>query len=282
MTAPIVNTPVVKSARDLVVEPGWTSPLTLIREVERAWPLVMALARKSFFVQYRRTAFGLFWAVGLPVVQALILAFVFSRVARFDVPHYAVYVISGMVPWTYFTSTLLVGATSVVDNSALASKIYFPRAVLPLSMAMTNAYGLGIGSFVTVAFAACYRAGPGWHTLLIIPAVLLLIVLVASFVLALSVAHVYLRDTRYFVTAATLGWLWVTPVVYPLSQAHGVLRTVIEINPMSGIVETFHAAVYTTPLDGSLLLTTVAWAVALATIALALHARFDRVLVDLL
>jgi ABC-type polysaccharide/polyol phosphate export permease len=112
--------------------------------------------------------------------------------------------------------------------------------------------------------------------------VLLLILLASSVALALSVAQVYLRDTRYFVTAATLGWLWITPVVYPYSQVHGVLRALLVANPMSGVVELLHAAVYTTAIPDGLVLTTVGWTAGLAVLAVALHSRYDRSLVDLL
>jgi ABC-type polysaccharide/polyol phosphate export permease len=269
-------------ADELVLTGGGTPVRRLVAEVWASRELVVTLARKSFFVQYRRTALGILWAVGLPVFQALILALVFSRVARFAVPRYPAYVLSGMVPWTYFNTSLQTSATSIVDNSSLSSKIYFPRSVLPLSTSLANAYALLVGTGVLVVFAAGYGATPGWRTLLLPVGALIVIALAASLGLVLSVTHVYLRDTRYVVQAAALGWLWLTPVVYPIEKLHGAFRTAIEVNPMTGVVELYHAAVYEETIQTGPLLVTLGWIVAILTLGVVLHSRYDRVVADLL
>ena len=111
---------------------------------------------------------------------------------------------------------------------------------------------------------------------------LLVAVLAAALALVVAVSHVYLRDTRYIVQASLLGWLWLTPVVYPMTQLHGWLRDVVDINPMTGVVACFHAAVYSARFEPGLILVTLAWSTGLIALAVYLHARFDRVLADLL
>jgi ABC-type polysaccharide/polyol phosphate export permease len=260
----------------------WTSPGRLLRELWAARELVVILGRRTFYVQYRRASLGALWAVGLPLFQAIVLAVVFARITRFDVPHYPVYVFSGMVAWSFFLGSVVPGATSIVDNAGLSSKVYFPRAVLPLSQLLASAYTLLTTGLVLILFAAANGVFPHPRIFLLLPGAALLVLLSGSFALVLSVMHVYLRDTRYIVQAASLGWLWITPVVFPLTSVHGWLRDVVLANPVTGAVQFFHAAFL--PHVGHLWTAwiTLSWSVVLLLAALFLHCRQDRVMADLL
>jgi lipopolysaccharide transport system permease protein len=125
-------------------------------------------------------------------------------------------------------------------------------------------------------------AGLGARTLLLIPAAALTLALALALATVMSALHVYFRDVRYLVQAALLVWLYLTPVIYPLS-AIGRARGFIEANPVTGIVECFHAATVGADSGWAIsLVATGAWTVALAVVGLALHRRYDRVFVDLL
>lgn len=256
--------------------------------VVRTWQakdLVATLARKDFFVRFRRTSLGLLWAVGLPLVQAAVLAVVFTRVVPIETGgNYGIYVFSGMLPWTFLSSTVTVGSTSIVDGSGLATKIYFPRAVLPLVTLGANLYGFVPGIVVLLVGAATIGEGLDADVVLLVPAVALMVVFVAALTLLLAALHVYLRDLRFVVTAATMAWFYGTPVIYPLDQASGALRTVLLLNPATGMVTLFRAAVSDTGTSGAgpALVSTVGWTVVLLVAAVAFHARRDRVFVDLL
>jgi len=259
-----------------------TPPLTMIRRVFAARELVVILGRKNFFVQYRRATIGVLWAVGLPLVQAVLFAVIFSRIARFPVPHYPVYVFSGMVVWSFFLGVLVPSATAIVHNSSLSSKVYFPRAVLPLSVCYGGLYSLAAGLLVLIVFALALGTGLGLRILLLVPAILLVTSLTAVLGLVLSVSHVYLRDTRYVVQAMSVIWLWITPVIYPISLLHGWVRVVLDVNPLTGIVVLFHSAFIPGVGPLSLAWVSLAWVVALLPLAIWLHARYDRVVSDLL
>lgn len=267
---------------ELVLNGPWTPVRKLMRELVGARELVAILGRKNFYVQYRRASFGILWSVGLPLMQAVLFAVVFTRIARFNVPHYPVYVFSGMVPWTFFLSTIVPGATSIVDNSGLSSKVYFPRAVLPLSLCMGGLYSLAASMLVLLVFALALGAGIGLRILWLLPGIALLVLLTVGFCLVLSVSHVYLRDTRYVVQAAAVIWLWVTPVIYPLTILHGKVRLLLEVNPVTGAVQLFHAAFIPGIHQLFTAWVTAGWAVALLALGVWLHARYDRVVSDLL
>lgn len=257
----------------------------LVRDIWRSRDLLATLARKDFFVRFRRTSLGVVWAVGLPLIQAAVLAVVFTRVVRIDTGgNYGIYVFSGMLPWTMLSATVTGGSTSIVDGSPMATKIYFPRAVLPLAVLGANLYGLVPGLAVLLLGAATIGEGLQADVVLLVPAVLLLALFVASLTTLLSGLHVYFRDLRFVVQAATIAWFYGTPIIYPLSEATGWLRTVLLANPATGIVTLFRAAVTDTATDGigPAVVATGCWTVVLAIAAVLYHARRDRVFVDLL
>ena len=263
---------------------GGPTPLrTIVASGWRSRELIAILARQDFYVRYRRATFGLLWAAALPLLQALVLSFVVSRFATFETSeHYAVFVLSGTVAWSTFSSIVSAGSTSIVDGSGLSTKIYFPRLVLPLVTVWASSYGLGISAAVLLAAMLVTGVGLGVSTLLLVPAVALTLVLGASFAIVLSALHVYFRDVRYLVQAALLVWLYLTPVIYPL-DAIGGARHLVEANPMTGVVELYRAA--TVGADAgwtTTLLWTGGWCAALLTAGLLLHRRFDRTFVDLL
>lgn len=262
-----------------------TPPLALLRDVAGSWNLLRTLSRKDFYVRYRRTSFGVLWAIGLPLVQAVVLGVVFTRIVRIDTGEsYAVFVFAGVLPWTFLATSVTSGSTAIVDGAALATKIYFPRALLPLVNIGANIYGFVPGVAVLLLAAATIGDGIGADVWLVLPALALMVLFVAALSLVLAGLHVYFRDLRFIVQAGMLAWMYSTPVIYPLDLASGWLRTALLLNPATGMVEMFHAAVADgrSPDVAVAALSTSCWTAALLAAALVLHSRHDRVFVDLL
>jgi lipopolysaccharide transport system permease protein len=263
---------------------GETTPVPeLVGDVWRSRALLAMLARKDFVVRYRRAAFGLLWAVALPLLQALVLALVLSKIVRFQTGvDYPVFVYSGMVLWTAFSTSLTYASTSIVDAADLSTKIYFPRAVLPLVSVLSNTYGLVVGVVIFLVMAVATGVSLDAGAVLVVPAVLLTLVLTAGFGLVFAALHVYFRDIRYLVQAALIVWFYASPVFYPLTATKN-LRPLLELNPMTGVIELFRAGtIGADPAWGTSVLIAVAWAGGLLVVAAFLHRRFNRVFVDLL
>jgi ABC-type polysaccharide/polyol phosphate export permease len=187
-----------------------------------------------------------------------------------------------MLGWNFFAMTLQLGSTAIVDNSSLSSKIYFPRAVLPLTKVAANLYAFFLS--LAILLALCVITGVPLTTRLawLVPGVLMMIGLAAGFSLVMSALHVYSRDVRYIVQAALIAWFYVTPVFYSVSRAHS-FGHLLAINPATGMVLLLRAA--TTGYDAywvTSVLWSLGWIVVLFAAALALHRRFDRVFSDLL
>jgi ABC-type polysaccharide/polyol phosphate export permease len=263
---------------------GPSSPRQLATSVWTSRELIATLARKEFFVRYRRASLGVLWAAGLPLVQATVLSVVFSHVVRVHTAtSYPVFVFTGMSVWTYFTNTVTAGSTSIVDNATLTNKIYFPRAVLPLVQVRSNLYGLAINVVIVIALAIGFGDHLNAHVLILLPATVLLVLLCSAAVLTLAALHVYFRDIRYVVQALFTGLLYLTPVFLPLEHYPVALRHVVLINPATGIAQLFHLAIDGSAADWpTAVIITAVWTVVLSVTAVFLHCSRDRVLADLL
>lgn len=286
--APLLQAPERSGGVDLTASPA---PLRqMARDLRASWPLIMILARKEFYVRYRRASLGLFWAVGLPLIQTATLALVFSQVKVFQIDGlpYPVFIFCGMLPWTYFAGTFGPAATSIVDNAALSNKIYFPRSVLPIVTVLSGLYGFVISLVLLVAMALVYGVDLGPSLLLLLPAVLLLVSFTLGMSLVCSALHVYFRDVRYMVQAAIGAWFYVTPIVYNLSSKdfNPTARAIVRCNPATGIIELFrYAIVGPRGTDAGWIISltiTIGVSIALLVAAVLLHRRFDRVFSDLL
>jgi ABC-type polysaccharide/polyol phosphate export permease len=268
-----------------------TSPRVMLRELWAARNLLVILARKDFYVRYRRTVLGVVWAVGVPLVQAVVLAIVFTHVVGIGRNYassqqaYAVFLYSALVPWNYIANAGPSASTAIVDNVALAGKIYFPRALPVLVTAASAIYPFAIGIVLLLLMSLVVGSGVGVSFLLVIPGAALAVLFVVCVGLCLSALHVYFRDIRYIVMALLSVGFYVTPIIYPLGKlhAHHVLRDLIAIGPGSGPIEIFRAA--TVGSDSALALAVsacAAWCVVFGGIGFWLQCRRDRVFVDLL
>jgi lipopolysaccharide transport system permease protein len=253
----------------------------LLGDLWQARGLLTMLARQDFAARYRSAVLGLAWTVFLPLLQGAVLALVFTRVVRVHTPvPYAGFVLVGMASWAYLNGSLSSAATAIVDGGALATKIYFPRLVLPAVAPTSGLVGYAISMAVAVAIALGL-AGEVHVQLLLLPAAMALaFVLVTVLASLAALLHVWFRDVRYLVTALLLVAFYATPVIYPLSLAKG-LRPLIIANPATGVLELTRWCVFGSA-DAVLVsvLVTLAWTVGLGAVALAAYSRHERTACD--
>lgn len=275
---------VVQRTSTVLVLDGEITPFrTLLRDLWRSRELLGVLARKEFFVRYRRASFGLVWAVGIPLVQALVLSIVLRHFVRFKTSgSYPVFVLSGVLAWNFFSTATASATSSIVDNRDISTKIYFPRSVFPAMTVLSGVYGLALTTVLLIIFDAAYGISPGLETLVLVPAIALAVVLTMAISLVLAALHVYSRDVKFLVQAALLAWFYLTPVFYPL-HAVGRIGSWLRINPVTGMVELFRVA--TVGADPGWVIAlwwSLGWSVGLTFLAVLLYRRFDRVFADLL
>ena len=247
--------------------------------------LIRLLARRDFHVRYRRPSFGLLWVLLVPLIQTAVLSVIFTKIVRFQLPgiSFPVFMLSGLLPWLFFSSSVGASVTAITRGGALAGKVYFPRAVLPLVIVRSNLYGFGHRLLLVLAAALVLGQGIGPEIVLLLPAVALMVLLASSFCLVFAALHVYFRDMSFLVGALMQAWFWGSAVFYPITRAGtGTLRTAMTINPASGMIYLFRSAVVGWPIEEALIVSTLAWSAGLLAFALFMYRRYNRVFIDLL
>ncbi|HWE81468.1 MAG TPA: ABC transporter permease, partial [Gaiellaceae bacterium] len=242
------------------------------------------IAARDIKVRYRQTALGASWALLQPVATMIVFSIFFGRVAHIssDGAPYWLFSLTGLVPWTFFSSALSLGSDSVVRSASLVSKIYFPRIFIPLGVLVAGLLDLGIALVLLLVCVFADGIAPS-PSLLLLP-VLVAIMVVASLGItsALSAVNVKYRDVRYALPFVVQLWLFATPIAYPASLIHEPWRTLLAINPMAGVVEGFRWAVLGSgPSPWSMIAVSAGSSLVLLALGLAYFGRAERDFADI-
>ena len=206
--------------------------------------LLYFLIWRDLKVRYRQSAIGVGWVILQPLMTMVVFSAVFGKfvgVPSNGLP-YPIFIFSALLPWNLFASSLSRGSTSVVDNTQLVSKIYFPRLILPLSGVLSPMADFGVAFMVLAGMMVWFGISPtvGFFAL---PAFLVLAILTALAIgLWLSALNVRYRDVAHAVPFLVQIWMFVTPVTYPVSLVPEKWRLLYSLNPMAGVVEGFRWA----------------------------------------
>ena len=249
----------------------------------RALELLYLLALKDWKVRYKSPTLGFLWALAHPLCQGGVLIVIFSWFFRLPVENYPAFLLAGMFPWAFFSLSLSAATNSIVDNAPLIKKVYFPRAILPLSAIAANlanfAFSLGILLLLLLALGV-----PPAPSLLLLPLVVLLqLLLLAGLGLLTASLNVPYRDVRYLVEMALLLWFYATPIFYPPSMVPETLRGIYMMNPMAGLVTMYRDVLfYGRPFDLSRMTTTLGVILLIGALGLFVFRRHEGDFADLL
>jgi len=253
-----------------------------ISGVWRAREILYFLAWRDVIIRYKQAALGVAWAVLQPLFTMIIFAFFFGRLA--GIPSngtpYPLFSYSALVLWMYFSITLAQVGNSLIANSSLITKIYFPRVLLPAAAALGGLLDLLVSSVLLVGMLIYYRVTPRWTIALTPLFVAQTVLLVMGVGMLLSALNVRYRDVKYTIPFLTQIGLFVTPVIYPMTYLPHRLQGWLALNPMTGIIEGFRACLFGGAVDWSLL--GCSWAITLLLLFVGgLHFRLtERVFAD--
>jgi lipopolysaccharide transport system permease protein len=229
----------------IVIEPshGWV-PLNL-RDVWAYRELLYFLAWRHVKVRYKQTVLGATWAIIQPLFAMIVFTLFFGRLAAVpsDGFPYPIFVYTALVPWTLFAQTLTQSTESLVNNSNLITKIYFPRLIIPLSIVGANLIDFGLAFSVLVVLAIGFGIVPSLNLIFLPLFILLNIITALGMGLWLTALNVQFRDVRQIVPFLVQLWLFATPVIYPSSGIPEPWRTLYGVNPMVGVIEGFRWSV---------------------------------------
>jgi len=230
---------------DTIIEPGkgW-APLKL-GVLWRYRGLLYFLAWRDVKIRYKQTALGASWAILQPVMTMIVFTLIFGHFAKFpsDGVPYPIFAYCGLLPWTFFSTALTQSSNSLVVNSNLISKVYFPRLIVPISSCLAGLVDLAIAAVVLLGMMIFYHVTPSVAIVALPLFVLLALVAALAMGILLSALNVEYRDVRYVIPFLTQIWLYATPIIYPAGFIKGPLHTILALNPMAGVVEGFRWAI---------------------------------------
>ncbi len=233
------------------------------REILRYKELLVNLTRKELKVKYRNSALGFVWSLLNPILVMIVFTVVFSFILRFDLGtrgNFPFHLLAALLPWNFFSQSVQLASGGIVGNAPLVRKVYFPRAVLPLSVIGANLVGFAIEMGVFIVFLTVF-AILGYFPYPFYLYLVFLVVLVPALVaftvglsLLVSAVNVFFRDIEHLISILILVWFYASPVIYPFGMVvksagqRGLpwLPLVYKLNPMASLIICFRDIFYWT------------------------------------
>jgi len=263
----------------------WDAKRGVASRIAEVWgfrEVIKNFVSQDLKVKYRRSALGFVWSLLNPLLQMTVISVVFSLLFRME-SHYALFVLSGVLPWSFFATSMDGCAMSIVSSESMIRRQYFPKLVFPLSFVLQNLITfvlsltvllitLGPLPFVGLKFTAA---------LLILPLSFMCIVCVAIGLGAIvAVITVFFRDVQHLITVFLSAWFYLTPVIYRLEQMPHRYQYFFKLNPMFGVIEMFHRPIYDATLPTALELTSAILTAAVSlTVGLYIFWRYEDSLI---
>ena len=241
------NIPVEHSSQNRILEiKPQNSVFNLhLKDVWEYRDLLWLLVRRDFVSFYKQTILGPLWFFIQPIFTTIVFTVIFCSLAKLSTNGAppALFYLAGTVAWNYFSDCLTKTSTVFKDNANIFGKVYFPRLIMPLSIIFSNLVKFGVQLILFVLMLFYYllehRVQPNWYILLFPVVVFLMAILGLGIGLIVTALTTKYRDLAFIVTFGMQLLMYATPVIYPLAAAPAKYRTLITLNPMSGLIETF-------------------------------------------
>lgn len=239
----------MSTGNKLYIRPATGWQLINWSELVQYRDLLYFLTIRGIKARYAQSVLGVSWAIIQPLFSTVIFTIIFGKLAKVgsDGMPYALFSFTAMVPWNYFSSTLTESANSLITNSNMINKVYFPRLILPLSAALSKLLDLMIGLAVMSGFMIYFKVVPS-ATLFMLPVFITMLLCTSLGIgMILSAMSVQYRDVKHALTFVVQLLMYAAPVVYPVSIIPEKFRFIYCLNPMVGVIEGFRAAIFGNP-----------------------------------
>jgi lipopolysaccharide transport system permease protein len=273
----------MKTSVQIIIEPkkGWQ--LIDWKEFREYTDLFYFLVWRDIKVLYKQTVLGFTWAIIRPVVSMVIFSVIFGGLANMssDGVPYPIFSFTALVPWTYFSSAMAASTQSLVGNSGLLTKVYFPRLVIPLTPVLAKLVDFTIAFSILGVMMFWFGIAPNWNVVFL-PLLICLMMLTASGIgMWLSSLGIQYRDVMHASSFISQVLMYAAPVVWPVSLVPEQYRLWYGLYPMAGVIEGFRASLLgTTPMPWDLMLMGTLSASLLAVSGALYFRRMERTFAD--
>jgi lipopolysaccharide transport system permease protein len=278
------GSPAVARTPTLTIEAGRRGVRLDLAELWSYRELLYFLTWRDIKVRYKQTVLGAAWAILQPVVAMLVFTLFFGKLAHMPsngIP-YPLFAYAGLLPWTFFANAVNNAGDSLVGSSALVTKVYFPRLVIPSAAVCAALVDFAIASLVLLGMMQWYGVAFAPRIVMIVPLMLLATVLAVAVGMWTSALNVKYRDVRYALPFLIQIWMFATPIIYPSTIVPERWRWLLALNPLTGVIENIRSALFGLAFDWPALATGAGIALAGLIYAAYSFRRMERQFADII
>lgn len=218
--------------------------MNAIKNIYEYRELLKTNVKKEIRGKYKKSVLGILWSYLNPLLQLLVYAIVFPLILKMTQEHYVIFVCSGLIPWTFFTTVVTQSTGIIVANSNIVKKVYFPREILPISVTTSAAVNFLISTIIILAFVMFSGLGITKYVIFYPVVLLVQYVLCLGISFIVSSITVYLRDLEHLIGIAIMLMFYLTPIVYSSKTLPPQYAFFMKLNPMAHIVEGYRSIFY--------------------------------------
>lgn len=218
--------------------------MNIFKKIYNYRELLKTNVKKEIRGRYKNSILGVMWSFLNPLLQLAVYSVIFGALLSGGDPTYPIYICVALIPWTYFTTAITQSSFTIIGNGDIIKKVYFPREILPISVVTSGAVNFMISTIIILAFVIFSGVGLSWY-LLLYPFVLLVqYVLLLGISFIVSSITVYFRDLEHIIGIVLLAAFYGTPIVYKLEQLPANLQIIMQLNPMTHIINGYRDIFY--------------------------------------
>lgn len=218
--------------------------MSIIGEIINYKEFLKSNVKKDVRGKYKGSFLGVLWSFINPLLSVVIYAIVFHYIMRFQIENYLIYLIAGIIPWTFFTTAINSGMNSILFNADIIKKVYFPRIILPISAVSSCLVNFLISCIIIVIFAFFSSVGVSCYLIFLPLVILIQYIFTLGIVFILSAVEIYVRDIEHIINFFIGMLFYVTPILYTTDYVPEKFSFLLKINPLSFIIDAYHSIFY--------------------------------------
>lgn len=218
--------------------------MKIFKDIYNYRELLKTNVKKDIRGKYKGSFLGVLWSFINPLLMVIVYAIVFPYVLKIQQENYLIFLIVAIIPWNFFTTVISQGTTCILNNSNIIKKVYFPREVLPISVATSGLINFFISSIIILIFVICSGIGLSWNILFFPLIAIIQYLFSLGLIFITSAINIYIRDAEYIINFIVMMLFYATPILYSSSMFPTNARWILRCNPLTHIVEAYRNIFY--------------------------------------
>lgn len=218
--------------------------MNFFKELYHYRELLKTNVKKDIRGKYKGSFLGILWSFINPLLQVLVYALVFPYIMKVETENYLIFLICGIIPWTWFITSISQGTTSITNNANLIKKVYFPREILPISVVTSGLVNFLISCLIILIFVIFGGLGITWHLVFLPFIIIVQYLFTLALIFVLSAINVYVKDVEYIVSFIINMLFYATPILYTTEMFSGPILWLFRLNPLAHLINAYRDVFY--------------------------------------